>query len=186
MEINISLSKANRKLLRELVCGLFPNVKNIKLRNGTAILRRGIFKKSVSINVAELVLVEIPNNLNNLGKSLDLGEYYPYFSSKDDSIEYFHGVLDIIEELYSIYSNMLLSHTLDTEFDEKIREIPSVIIEESKKTKKLFVVGVENYRERIDEVIDTSELPLKVVHIRKDSDVRGPPKQITKILERVA
>lgn len=186
MEININLTKSNRRLLKRLVCGLFPNVKNIKIKKGIATLKRGLFKKSISINVAELVLVEIPNELNNLGKGLELGEYYPYFSDKDDSIEYFQGVQDIIKELYSAFSTILLSDTLDKDLDEKIRQPKGFEVVESKKTKKIFVVGVENYRERVDEIINLSELPLKIVHIRKDSDVRGPPVHHTMILERVA
>jgi len=186
MEININLSKANKKLLRDLVVGIFPNVKKLKVKNGTAILKRGLFKKNITITVAELVLVEIPNSLNELGKDLDLGEYYPYFSDKNESIEYFQGTVDIVKELYSVYSTMRLSDTLHKNFSEHIIEPNFVEVQESRKTKKLFVVGVNNYRERIDEVIDTSELPLKIVHIRKDSGVRGPPIYMQTVLERVA
>lgn len=187
MEIKITLSKVNQKLLKKVIFGLFPESRKIKFRNNkTTIKRKGLFSKKHTINIAELVLLSIPNGLNNLSKSIDYGEIYPYFSNIDDSAEYFSGVEDIIEELYSTYSTLRLSQTLNNEFSEEIHEVPNMEIVQSKKTKKIFIAAISNYLERIEEVIETSEQPLKIVHRLNNSEVRGPPDQFIITTQKVA
>lgn len=187
MEIKINLSKVNQRLLKKVIVGVFPDVKKVRFGKDVAkIKRKGLFSKKLTISLAELILISIPKELNTLSKSVDCGEILPYFSTVEESVEYFYGIGDIVEYLYSLYSDIMLSYTLNEGFSEELHSTPKIEVVESKRTRKLFVLAISNYLQRIDEVINTSERPLKVVHKGNSSEVRGPPLRLIITTQKVA
>jgi hypothetical protein len=180
--MKINLTKNNKRLLKKMIFSLIPKSKKIRFKKDNIIIKSGWFSKTLKVDVAEFILVNIPSLLNDLGNYLEYGEPYPYFENLSIAVEYFVDVDDIIKELYSQYSDIKLSHTINEEFEPKLSKVSKMVIVEAKRTKKLFISTVNNYKTRIDEVIKTSEQPLKVVHRSAIQTGRDPPKEHTFVL----
>ena len=176
MQIKIHLSKKNKYLLKKMVLDIFPEIKRIKFKGDIVIVRKGLLKRSIKIELVKFILNDIPSQLNELSSHLGQGEVYPTFLSRSESLSYFSNCEDIVKELYSQYSDIKLSDVIEDDFIEiEESSITKRVIIESEKTKQLFLNNVENYKRRIDEVIPRSISESKVIHISRNQASRAPP-----------
>jgi len=183
MKVDIHLrSKRNRSTLVKLCRRLLPDYKIIRIRKKEVILKTRWYSfEKTRISVVDLVLLHIPQLINDLYEENGYDAVYDYEDSLGAAVEYFgvHVIgVDLIQSLQYQLDNMDMSGMLNDYYNAEpalleIREVPHV--EETYATKKIFNDSILHYYNLITDVIKEIHPNLKVVYMNTKSACNSPP-----------
>lgn len=182
MKVDINLSRKNRKALVFLCQRLFSDFKKIKISKGTVILKRRWYSlHKTRVQVVNLVLLQIPQAINELyyAKELEM----PYESTYDlaSAVEYFQELLeeeDIIQHLKYQLDDLEMSTALNRGYSAvPILSEEEEVVErgESYTTRKIFADAKNYFNEIITNVIYEIKIVPRVVYINTEQSCNSPP-----------
>ena len=180
MNIEINLSKKNRRTLVKLCLRLFSDFKKIKISKRTVILKRRWYSlANISVQVVDLVLLQIPHLINELYEEYELEPIFDHSDDLGTAVEYFTGECDdIIQHLQYQIDNLDISMELEENFVAEPRLLQNeepVEFEESYATRKVFKESIEYFYNLITSVMDEIPRNLEVVYRRTESACNSPP-----------
>ena len=182
MKIDINLSRKNRFTLSNLCKRLLGDFKKVKISKKTIILKRRWYSThKITVQLVDLVLLQIPQAINELYEEYNMGTVFDYADTIENAVEYFARECeteDIIQYLQYQIDNLDMSMALNESFSSKpslLKEKEQACLKESHATKQVFEEAVEYFNNLITEVIEDMILPLKVVHRSTESACNSPP-----------
>lgn len=179
MNIDIKLSKRNRFTLIKLCKRLFRDYKRITISKRTIYLKRRWYSlNKIRIQVVDLVLLRLPQAINDLYEEKDLLPVFNYTDNIASAVEYFEEQEDIIQYLQYQIDDLDMSMSLNETCPGKpilLKEKEKIIVEETYATKTIFIDSVTYYYNLITDVIAEIKPHIEIVHINTESACNSPP-----------
>ena len=183
MKIDIHLNKFNRRTLRKLCIRLFVNFDYVKVNKKTVIFKRKWYSlKKTRMQVVDLVLLSIPQAINDLYEEYEFNPPFTYAKDLHSAVEYFGiktmGKGDFIQFLQYQIDNVDMSINLNENYDATpitLQEQEEVIMEESYATNKIFHDTLTYFYNIITDVISKIQPRLRIVHRSTESACNSPP-----------
>ena len=181
MKIDIQLSKYNKSLLKKLCKDLFPTFHYVKIRRKEAIFKKRWYSLDKrSTHIAELVLLRLPNALNNYYQENEFNPPFPKIMDMHSAIDHIAPLLqggNIISFLYKKYNDVAFTIALKEEYSEEPITIKEEVVEveESKMTFNEFKETVKYYIKQVFDINSLIEPHLRVVYFNSNSSCNSPP-----------
>lgn len=192
MKIDIHLTRSNKEKLTQLCLAMFPYFNYVRVRKSGVVFKRRWYSLShMSSHVAKLVLLELPNALNQFYQENDCSPVFKSTTDMNSAINHLIPMLgdeDVINFMYNAYKNIALSQNLMDNYDPEpvIIEEDLTVVKTSKMIEVLFEETLTYFVNKVVIIVEQYKLQSKLGYFKSNFSCNSPPIRGPATLRKVA